>query len=100
MFQGREERFGRGIVETRADTPHRLANIELAADFGEVVGSVGRTAIRVEDHPGPLSFPAASGDGHLYRLTCEFGVRMTAGGVAQQPAREQVDRGRKVQFTL
>jgi hypothetical protein len=92
VLQSGEERLGRRVVETRSSPAHRLPNVELAAERGEVVGGVGGAAVEVEDHPRDPVLPTADSDGHLDGLSSQVGIGAAAGGVAEQPAGEQVDR--------
>jgi hypothetical protein len=100
VFQRGEERFGRGIVETRPGPTHRLPNAELVTEHGEIVRGIGRTTVGMEDHPSHPVLPAARGDSHFDGLTSEFGIRMATGGVAEQPTGEQVGRRREIELAL
>ena len=61
-LRGREERLPGGVVETRPNPSHRLTNPVIPAQFGEVVRTVGRAPIGVEDDLGDGLRAAADRD--------------------------------------
>mgnify|MGYP006969643987 CR=1 FL=1 len=90
-LQGGEERLGGGVVEARADPAHRLTDAQLGTQRGEAGRRIRRSAVGVEHEAlGLVLAPdrvlaAAGGHGHPDRRARQLGVRMGAGGRAEQP---------------
>ena len=98
-FQGREERLGGGIVETRPDPSHRLGKLQSLAQPGEVLSGIGRAAVGVEDRPRRLSPPRVATAILIACLRDSFPGGST-GRTAQQPPGEQVKDCGEVELSL
>lgn len=83
VFQGGEERLGRGIVETRTDPAHRLPDAEFVlTQQGKARCGIGRAAVTVKDHAGDGIAAAADDGGDLDRIAGQLRVWMLRGGHA------------------
>jgi len=100
ILEGGEERLRGGVVETRPDPPHGLADAGAPAQCGELVSGVGRTPIGVKDHPADRLSATPPRDRHLDRVAGELSVGVITGWVREQPAAVQIQHAGQVELAF